>query len=186
MDTRKYETTAPADVSGFLRYVRDILRMPRVQRIEITPGKIRWEREVVPGEPAEASPLEGEEFDPATLLKACALTDLPWTEKPEVAFYRVLSAFDQNGLVPGGVVVPAGPGVWSWLRHPEPPPAASVRYLLGLPVVFAPTLPDEAVFVFAASVPGLPLERASHAVRIPYPAHAITRVPVPVTQGEDA
>lgn len=184
METRKYEIPTPPTLNGLLRGVQNILRMPRVQRVEIELGKVRWERVVVPGEPVEETPLEGEEFDPATLLKACVLTELPSYETPEVAFFRVFSAIDSIGLVPGGVVVPPGPSVWAWLRRPAPAPAAGVRYLLGLPIIDAPALPDEALFVFASSLPALSLSRASHAIRIPYPALVAARVPVPLPEGE--
>ena len=103
-------------LEGFLKTLRKILVLPRVQNIVINAnGRITYERAVREDENMEPIEVDFSDISPGAIVRNCDLREIEEENEPTRAVARLFEAVAQDHLVPTAFV--SGPGSTFWLWH---------------------------------------------------------------------
>lgn len=162
MDTYEQKTSSisvpkSTGVEGFLKTLRSILTLPRVQSINIdASGKVSYTRYVRDGEPDNAVGVDYTGLEPWSIIRNGDLDELsyePGLPAPSVIasmFNRVTS----EGLVPVAFATGAGSHLWKWHEDTSGVRLVHKASAYGLPILTDRQMPDYSLVLCAAFVRG--------------------------------
>lgn len=174
------ETTAQVQVprgtgiEGFLATMRKILRLPRVQWLQVdTRGTVRYSRVV--REDEEAVPLEVD-FDsllPSTIIRGSEVQELEESSSASVAVCHMLDAATKETLFPIAFVTNPQTTLWAWFQSAGLLLSHQHGHLCGFPVHYDDAIPEYVLILCTGyhSAAGLPDTRKCFKVVMPEMHH---------------
>lgn len=144
-------------IDGFLKTLRTILALPRVQTISIdAKGKVSYMRYVREGETDVPLNVEYAGLEPWNIIRNGQIEEIdldPATPAPaviSVMFNRVA----REGLVPIAFATGAGSHFWKWHERTSGVSLSKTTTVYGLPLFTDRQMPDHALVMCAAFVKG--------------------------------
>lgn len=156
-DGETIEIPPAAGVAGYVRVFQAILELPRVQRVEVVPGKIEYVRFVKDG---ERRPIE---VDLETVLPYGIIRNRPVIElvmdelmSAAVALGQMFAQVHMDGMFPIALVAGVGTLLHTWYANTTGvvQPSGSVH---GLPVLLDRHLGVETLVMCAGNTPKAPM-----------------------------
>lgn len=156
---RSHSISVPKNtgIDGFLRTLRSILVLPRVQSINIdSTGAVRYTRYVHEEETDHPVAVDYEDLEPWGVIRNGDLEEvsIPISSASSVISY-MLNKVTQEGLVPAAFAIGVNSALWAWHER-----TSGVRLtqksgmLYGLPVYTDRQIPDTRLILCGAYVRG--------------------------------
>ncbi len=145
------EVPREVGLEGFIRALREILKLPRVQHIHIdVRGKIEYAFFMQRGEEKRVVTMNFSTLMPMALVRNAEVAEVPGQHRtPGNAVSSMFNAAQVAHLIPIGFVVGANSHLWDWLTH-HSMQAPSQSSFFGLPVHTDRSCPDEALILCTA------------------------------------
>jgi hypothetical protein len=144
-------------VDGFLKTLRNILMLPRVQSIRIdAKGTVNYSRYVRDGETEGSLQIDYGELEPWALMRNSHIEELNYREGMPasnviaVMFNRVA----RDGLVPNGFATGAETYLWDWHRRTAGIDLVRTSSVYGLPIYTDRQIPDHSLVLCAGYIKG--------------------------------
>lgn len=156
-DGESIDIPPAAGVAGYVRVFQAILELPRVQRVEVVPGKIEYMRLVRDG---EHKPIEVdlETVLPYGIIRNRPVIELVMDERMSaaVALGQMFAQVYMDGLFPIALVSGVSTLLYMWYATTTGAvqPTGSVH---GLPVLLDRHLGEEALVMCAGNAPKAPM-----------------------------
>jgi hypothetical protein len=136
-------------VEGFIHGLREVLRLPRVQRVVIEVGHLTF-FQTVPKDAAEITPNVNVSFDhlrPYNIIRNAPTRELqyPLTLGASAVLTAMLDVTCLSGYTPIAFVVSVNTTLWNWLYFRDDLEVKSRDTLLGYPVLTDTQIPETAL-----------------------------------------
>lgn len=158
-------------VEGFLRTVKEVLKLPRVQDIHIdSRGKIEYTFFLREGEQKRALTMKFDDLMPYALVRNSKVVEVQ--DPPNYAAGALLAMFRAASLdhvIPIAFVMGANSAFWGWYEASTGMKAEIQEELLGLPIYTDRACPDEVLLLCAAFSRGSELVEVQKAYKINIP-----------------
>jgi hypothetical protein len=154
-------------VTGFLRTLEQIIRLPRVQDIRVDiKGKVSWSRYVLDGE-SEPLGVEFEDLEPWAIIRNSEVVELP-VRSTNVALVlsMMLDKATSEALHPIAFASGADTVLWEWFADSTGYRLGSNNSVMGLPLYLDRHAPDTALILCAAYTKGAALIDTQKAYKI--------------------
>jgi len=144
-------------VEGFIKTLRGILSLPRVQSINIdAKGKVQYTRYVREGETDSPLGVDYTNIEPWSIIRNGHLDELNY-RNGEPATNVIAAMFDKvacEGLTPIAFATGADTDLWSWHQRTAGVTLTKTNSIYGLPVYMDRQMPDYSLVLCAAYVKG--------------------------------
>jgi hypothetical protein len=154
------EIEVPRNVgaSGFLRVVEGILKLPRVQKIEIdSRGKISFQYFTRKGEETPALKIDFETLRPyAAIRNGESMDEITPSTNAAIALGQLFDAAAVDHLFPVAFVAGVGTSFWRWAKS-SGLILSSREELFGIPFLMDQLVPDSSLVLGAAYARGAAL-----------------------------
>lgn len=144
-------------IDGFLRTLKTILSLPRVQTINIdAKGKVNYTRYVRDGEPESPVNVDYAGLDPWSIIRNGQLDELQYMEL-EPAPSVIAAMFNhvaREGLVPIAFATGADTHFWRWHHRTSRVDLARTSVVYGLPIYTDRQMPDHSLVLCSGFVKG--------------------------------
>ncbi len=153
---------------GFVRSLRGILQLPRVQRIVIERGQVEFMRLAHAEEPDKPLNIDFETLRPAYIIKNTDLVELDYIQEAPKALALLFRRASLDRLYPTVFVGGTRSYIWKWFQSSglELPVTDE---LYGLPFVTDEEFTDDMLFMCAAPVRGSTIVDTQRAYKILMP-----------------
>jgi len=144
-------------IEGFLRTLKGILSLPRVQAVNIdATGKINYIRYVRDGETDNPIAIDYTGLDPWSIIRNGELEELTrHTEEPAPNVIAVMfNRIAREGLVPIAFATGADSDFWRWHERSAGVELSRTASVYGLPLYTDRQMPDHSLVLCAAFVKG--------------------------------
>lgn len=144
-------------IEGFLRTLKGILTLPRVQSVNIdATGKINYTRYVREGETDNPIGVDYTGLDPWSIIRNGELEELTrHTEAPAPYVIAVMfNRIAREGLVPVAFATGADSDFWRWHERTADIELSRTSSAYGLPIFTDRQMPDHSLVLCAAFVKG--------------------------------
>lgn len=150
--TDAIEVPRGAGIDGIIKVVREILRRPRVKRVEIEKGKISFTQAIQPDNPFEPLKVDLDTVMPHTIIRN---SDVREIEVPiDNAAHAIALMFRRatlDRLVPIAFVGSSNSVVWVWHERTTHIELPTSDELYGLPFFDDPQVEDATLFLCAST-----------------------------------
>lgn len=139
-------------IEGFLRVVKEILRLSRVQTVTIeSKGTVEYERYVLEADPDQPIEVAYDDLEPYNVIRNSTMDDVEYlSSNPAVALALLLDRSAKDQLHPCVFVTGANSNLSTWFAHGTGRSLSSASYLCGLPVLLDRQIPDSALILGSA------------------------------------
>jgi hypothetical protein len=141
-------------VSGFIRTLEGILRLPRVQTIHVdAAGKVSWARYVMEEEDLAPLSVGFEDLEPWAIIRNREVVELSIeavAQSAPLVLAMMLDRAAMEGLHPTAFVSGAETVFWNWFADTSGYRLASKQMIMGLPFYLDRHAPDTALILCAA------------------------------------
>lgn len=158
-------------IEGFMRSVREVLRLPNVNNIAInSKGKIDYTFFLREGETKRVAAVNFDNLMPMAIVRNASVQEvLDRDDSATVAILQLFRAASIDHLSPIGFITGSNSLLWPWYEHTTPLRAERRDELFGLPVHFDRQCPDEVLLLAAAFTPRAELVDMNKAYKIDLP-----------------
>jgi HPt (histidine-containing phosphotransfer) domain-containing protein len=158
-------------VRGFLATIAQVLKLPRVQRVEIdSKGKIIYSFLLRDGEEQRALGMKFDDLMPYAIARNAEVQELPTVDsKAQIALLQMIRVCSIERLYPLAWVTGTGTKLWEWYERTTGLGAELRDELLSFPVFTDKDCPDEALLLFTGSSRHDLLENAQKVYKIVIP-----------------
>jgi hypothetical protein len=178
--TQSVDVPAHSGVEGFLSAIRQVLRQPRVTRVEIDGnGKVSYTRFVRAEEPRKNVDFDFDSVSPGALVRNIEMQELDLFELKDnaaVCMAAMFFAADRDHMFPVGIVTGANTVFPDWHRR-----TTGVQLLsdnaYGLPVYRDRFIPDETLLLVTAFSRDASLVDARKSYKTAMPGREETIIP---------
>ena len=141
-----------AGIIGFLKTIESVLKLPRVQEININAkGEVAYRYFLKAGEEARTLDIDLESVLPAMIIRNSKLEELPNPHaSASVALCQLFSLMARDRLYPVAFVVGPSTCLWDWYAQTAPTLYTRHDELLGVPLLVEKTY-EEQTLVLCAS-----------------------------------
>lgn len=151
------EVPKNSGVEGFLKAIKAVLKLPRIQGIDIdAKGKVSYKHFVRAGE--RYSPTLDISFDelmPYAIIRNSLVVELPKPhDNAAIAIHQLFDMSARDLLHPEAVVVGANTQLWEWYKRTTDISPVSQEELCGVPLLRDRMLEDHVVVLCAGYVRG--------------------------------
>jgi hypothetical protein len=151
--TQTIEVPTNTGVEGFLHVMREVLRLPRIQRIAIeSNGKFTFTRLQRPDVENNLN-VSFDHLSPYYVIRNSEMKEMNYPESMSslAVVANMLDAVGTKGFSPTAFIVSTQTTLWSWLRFSDAVSLSDQDALLGYPVFHDQKIPDT-VLVLCASL----------------------------------
>jgi len=144
-------------IDGFLKTLRTILLLPRVQTISIdAKGKVSYMRYVREGEPDTAIDVDYTGLEPWSVIRNGHLDEIALNgdEPAPSVLAAMFNKVACEGLVPVAFATGADTAFWSWHKRTSGVDLAKTATVYGLPLYTDRQLPDYSLVICASYIRG--------------------------------
>lgn len=157
-------------VPGVLRAVEAILKLGKIQVLEVVPGKVKYTRLYKADEPEQLIELDLSTLMPSHVVRNCQLDELSLKSvNAAVAVGQMFMAASLAGLNPVAFVGGTNSELWSWYEATTQL-ATSREEFYGVPFYADKDLPDEVLVLCAALGRRATMVDVTHGYKITIPA----------------
>ena len=175
----KETTTVPqaAGITGFLRTVEAILRLPRVQEININAkGEVRYRYFLKTGEAPRTVDLDLETVMPAMVVRNSRLEELVSPHaNMAVAVCQLFGLMSRDHLYPVAFVVGPSTCLWDWYQASTQSPSAQKDTLLGVPLLVEKTYEEQTLVLCASYTRSAALVDTQNSYKLVMPKVKVSR-----------
>lgn len=154
--SRTIEVPANVGVDGFMHAVREVIRLPRVQKIVIDKaGRVTFTQIVRPEEEESNLNVSFDHLQPYHIIRNARTQELsyPASLNASAVVGAMLDTVTSSGLTPIAFVASPNTGLWSWLYFGDDLNLSSRDTFFGYPLYTDRQIPDTAL-VLCAGVDG--------------------------------
>lgn len=147
------EVPRGAGIDGLMKVVREILRRPRVKRIEIEKGKVSFTQAIQPDNPFEPLKVDLDTVMPHTIIRNCVDVkeiDVP-ADNAAFAVALLFRRVTMDRLVPIAFVGSSNSIIWGWHQRTTGIELPAPDELYGLPFFDDPQVEDATLFLCAST-----------------------------------
>lgn len=147
-------------VDGFLKTLRRVLTLPRVQVINIdSSGMVSYTRIVREGEPPEPVDLDFSDLSPWSIVRNGTLEEftVPHDAPATATIARLFNLLTQESLVPVAWVTGANSDFWAWHEETAGVRLTRQNMAYGVPIYTDREVPDHSLILCAAYTKGTTL-----------------------------
>lgn len=139
-------------IEGFIRTIREVLKLPRVQDIHITnQGSIEYTFYLRDGEEKRVVTMKFDELMPMAVVRNAEVQEVQDVDRSApIALLQMFRAAAMDHLSPVAFVTGANSGFWPWYEGTSGMKAEIREVLAGLPVFSDRACPDEVLLLCAA------------------------------------
>jgi hypothetical protein len=139
-------------VEGFLRVIKQVLKLPRLQTVTIeAKGKISYDRYVLGEESREPVEVGYDDLEPYSLIRNGTVEGVEvLSSNPAVVLSLLLDRVVKDQLHPCAIVTGANTILPTWFSHGTGRTLLTVEYVCGLPVYLDRNIPDSTLIVGGA------------------------------------
>jgi hypothetical protein len=138
-------------LEGFIRTVREVLKLPRVQDIHISMGKIEYTFFLRDGEEKRVVTMNFDTLMPMAVVRNTEVREVSDIDRSApVALLQMFRASAMDHLAPIAFVTGANSHFWPWYEGTSKMKAEMRDVLAGLPVFADRACPDEVLLLCAA------------------------------------
>lgn len=158
-------------VEGFMRSVREVLRLPNVNNITInSKGKIDYTFYMRDGEEKRVATVNFDTLMPMAIVRNARVQEVVnRDDSATVAILQMFRAASLDHLAPIAFITGANSLLWPWYEFTTPLLAERRDELFGLPVHLDRQCPDETLLLAAAFTPRAELIDMHKAYKIDLP-----------------
>jgi hypothetical protein len=166
--TEKLSVPKNVGTEGFIKTLRTILSLPRVQRIEINAaGEVIYDRIVKAGE-GSLPPVDFSVLEPWAIIRNGELEEMEcdFNESAPIIISRLFNKIAQEGLVPVAFVVGANTNFWDWHLNTAGVSLSRHSSAYGLPLLSDRSVPDHSLILSAAYTRGSSLSQCHRFIAV--------------------
>jgi len=160
-------------IDGFVAVIRGLLKLPRVQYINIDGnGRVRYARVVRKGEAVRPADLDFSSLYPSTIIRNAQLKELPEERVAAFAIAKMFQAASYEKLYPISFVTNPKTTLWQW--HDDTTGiniAHSEDSLYGVPLLFDENIPAYVLVLCTGYMPGSPMSETRKSFKITMPQY---------------
>lgn len=139
-------------VEGFLRVIKQILKLPRLQTVTIeAKGKISYDRYIIGSESKEPVEVGYDDLEPYSVVRNGIVDSVEFlSSNPAVVLSLLLDRVVKDQLHPCALVTGANTILPTWFSHGTGRALFTTEYVCGLPVYLDRNIPDNVLIVGGA------------------------------------